>query len=406
MGNHWLASIAFTAALAGVSLAWAAEKKYGPGISDTEIKIGNTMPYSGPLSTAATIGRTEAAYFRMLNERGGINGRKITFITLDDAYNPAKTVEQVRKLVEQEEVLAVFNIIGTPTAAAVQRYLNDRHVPELFIQSGAPRFDDPQHYPWTMSIAPGYVDEARAYAKYLLQAKPEGKIGVLYQNDDFGKAYLDGLKQGLGDRAAKMIVMEAAYEPTDPTVDTQIVSLQASGADVLLTAAIPRMTAQTIRKVYDIGWRPLHIVIFAGANIPTVLKPAGLEKSVGLISAGWGMQPGDPRWEHHPDYESYVAFMKQYYPGADTNDPANLAGYGWASTLAHVLDRCGDDLTRENLMHQATHMKDFHVPSMLPGIVMNTSPTDYRPIKQFILQRFDGQTWVPFSGVIEVSAAN
>ena len=383
-----------------------AQKKYDTGATDTEIKIGNTMPYSGPLSTAATIGRTEAAYFQMLNKHGGVNGRKITFISLDDAYSPPKTVEQVRKLVEQEEVLAIFGIIGTPTAAAVQRYLNERQVPELLIQSGAPRFADPQHYPWTMSIAPSYVDEARAYAKYIMEAKPEGKIGVLYQNDDYGRAYLDGLKQGLGDRAAKMIVMQAAYESTDPTVDSQIVSLQASGADVLLTAAIPRMVAQTIRKVYEIGWKPLHVVLFAGANIPTVLKPAGLEKSVGLISAAWIMQPGDPRWEHHPDYEAYLAFMKEYYPGGDTNDPFNFAGYGWAHTLAHVLDQCGDDLTRENLMYQASHMKDFHMPGLLPGITIKTSPTDYRPIKQFILHRFDGQTWVPFGGIIDVSATN
>lgn len=406
MRKHRLASIAFTAILATVSLAWATEKKYGPGISDTEIKIGNTMPYSGPLSTAATIGRAEAAHFKMLNEHGGVNGRKVTFISRDDGYNPAKTVEHVRELVEQDRVLAIFGIIGTPTAAAVERYLNERQVPELFIQSGAPRFDDPKHYPWTMSISPGYVDEARAYGKYILKVKPEGKIGVLYQNDDFGRAYLDGLKQGLGDRAAKMIVRQTTYESTDPTVDTQIATLQASGADVLLTAAIPRMAAQTIRRVYDIGWKPLHIVIFAGANIPTVLKPAGLDKSLGLISAGWVMQPGDRRWEDDPEYQAYLAFMKQYYPGGDPDDPANLAGYGWAYALAHVLDQCGDDLTREKLMYQATHIKDFHVPGMLPGIVMNTSPADYRPVRRFILQRFDGQSWVPFGGVIEVSAAN
>lgn len=229
---------------------------------------------------------------------------------------------------------------------------------------------------------------------------------MLYQNDDFGRAYLDGLKQGLGDRAAKMIVMQAAYESTDPTVDSQIVSLQASGADVLFTAAIPRMVAQTIRKVYEIGWKPLHVVLFAGANIPTVLKPAGLEKSVGLISAGWIMQPGDPRWEHDPDYQAYLAFMKEYYPSGDTNNPANFSAYGWAQTLAHVLDQCGDDLTRENLMYQATHMKDFHMPGLLPGISINTSPTDYRPIKQFILHRFDGKTWVPIGGIIDVSATN
>ena len=406
MRKYWLVSIAFTAALASASFAAAADKKYGPGVSDTEIKIGNTMPYSGPLSTAGTIGRAEAAYFQMLNEHGGVNGRKITFLSADDAYSPPKTVEQVRKLVEEDQVLAIFGIIGTPTAAAVQRYLNENHVPELFIQSGAPRFDDPKHYPWTISISPGYVDEARAYAKYILETKPDGKIGVLYQDDDFGRAYIDGLKQGLGDRAAKMIVMEAAYQPTDPTVDSQIVSLQASGADVLLTAAIPRMAAQAIRKVYDIGWKPLHIVIFAGANIPVVEKPAGLEKSVGLVSAAWGMQPGDPRWEHNPDYEAYLAFMKQYYPDGDPDNPNNFAGYAWADTLGRVLEQCGDDLTRENLMYQASHMKDVHAPNLLPGIAMNTSPTDYRPIKQFILERFDGRSWVPFGGVVQVSAAN
>ncbi len=406
MRNYWLASIAFTAALACVSFTAAADKKYGPGVSDTEIKIGNTMPYSGPLSTAGTIGRAEAAYFQMLNEHGGVNGRKITFISFDDAYSPPKTVEQVRRLVEEDHVLAVFGIIGTPTAAAVQRYLNENQVPELFIQSGAPRFADPQHFPWTMSISPGYVDEARAYAKYILEVKPEGKIGLLYQDDDFGRAYIDGLKQGLGDRAAKMIVMEAGYQPTDPTVDSQIVSLQGSGADVLLTAAIPRMAAQAIRKVYDIGWKPLHIVIFAGANIPVVEKPAGLEKSVGLVSAGWVMQPGDPRWEHNPDYQAYLAFMKQYYASGDPNNPNNFAAYSWAYTLAHVLQQCGDNLTRENLMFQATHMKDFREPGLLPGIVMNTTPTDYRPIKQFVLERFDGHSWVPFGGVVQVSAAN
>ena len=383
-----------------------AEKKYGPGVSDTEIKIGNTMPYSGPASNVATVGRAEAAYFQMLNEHGGVNGRKITFISLDDAYSPPKTLEQVRKLVEQEQVLAIFGIIGTPTSASVQRYLNDSKVPQLFIQSGAPRFADPKQYPWTMSIAPGYDDEARVYARYILETKPEAKIGMLYQNDDSGKAYLAGFKEELGDRAAKMIVMEASYEPTDPTVDSQIVSLQASGADVLFTEAIPKIAAQAIRKVYDIGWKPLHLMYFGGRSIPTVLKPAGLEKSVGLISAAWEMTPGDPRWERDPDYQAYLAFMKQYYSAGDPNDVINFAGYAWAYSLAHVLELCSDDLTRENVMYQATHMEGFHEPGLLPGITFNTSPTDYRPIKQFILHRFDGQQWVPISKIIEVSAVH
>jgi branched-chain amino acid transport system substrate-binding protein len=401
-----LATALVISILAASTPAAVAEKKYGPGVSDTEIKIGNTMPYSGPLSNAGTIGRAEAAYFQMLNEHGGVNGRKITFISLDDAYSPPKTVEHVRKLVEQEQVLAIFGIIGTPTSASVQRYLNERKVPQLFIQSGAPRFADPQQYPWTMSIAPGYSDEALVYARYILEAKPEAKIGILYQNDDFGKAYLAGFKEGLGDRADKMIVMATAYDATDPTVDSQIVSLQASGADVLFTAAIPKMLALSIRKVFDIGWKPLHVVNFPAGSIPTVLKPAGLEKSVGLVSAAWAINPGDPRWEHHPDYQAYLALMKQYYSAGDPNDAGNLAGYAWAYSLAHVLELCGDDLTRENVMNQATHMKGFREPGLLPGITFNTSPSDYRPIKQFVLHRFDGQQWMPISEVIEVSAMN
>jgi len=382
----------------------AAQKKYDPGASDTEIKIGNTMPYSGPLSNVGTQGRAEAAYFKMLNERGGVNGRKITFISLDDAYSPPKTVERVRKLVEQEQVLAIFGLIGTPTSASVQRYLNESKVPQLFIQSGAPRFFDPKQYPWTMPITPGYDDEARVDARYVLETKPEAKIGVLYQNDDFGKAYLTGFKDGLGDRAATMIALAASYESSDATVHSQIAALQASGADVLFTAAIPKMAAQAIRRAYDIGWRPLHIMFFGGRSIPTVLKPAGLEKSVGLISAVWDMTPGDPRWEHDPDYQTYLAFMKQYYSAGDPNDVFNFTAYSWAYTLGQVLEQCGDDVTRENLMFQASHLKNFHAPGLLPGITLNTSPTNYRPIKQFIMHRFDGEQWVPIGAIVEVSA--
>jgi ABC-type branched-subunit amino acid transport system substrate-binding protein len=407
--NGWARKIVVTlglTVLAGSAQMAAAERIYGPGVSDTEIKIGNTMPYSGPISNVSTIGRTEAAYFKMLNERGGVNGRKITFISLDDAYSPPKTVQKVRKLVEQEQVLAIFGIIGTPTAAAVQRYLNELEVPQLFIQSGAARFAEPERFPWTMPITPGYADEARVYAGYILENKPQAKIGVLYQNDGFGRAYLSGLREGLGDRAAEMTVMEAAYDPMDGTVDSQIVSLHDSGADVLVTVAISRIVAQAIRKVYDIGWRPLHITAYPGASIPTVLKPAGLEKSVGLISAAWSITPGDPRWEHDADYEAYLAFMKEYYPGGESNDVLNFSGYAWAYTLARVLKACGDDLTRQNLMYQATHMKDFRAPGLLPGISFNTSPADYRPIQQFVLHRFDGEKWVPISGIIDVSAMN
>jgi ABC-type branched-subunit amino acid transport system substrate-binding protein len=315
-------------------------------------------------------------------------------------------VQKVRKLVEQEQVLAIFGIIGTPTAAAVQHYLNELEVPQLFIQSGAARFADPERFPWTMPITPGYADEARVYAGYILENKPQAKIGVLYQNDGFGRAYLSGLREGLGDRAAEMIVMEAAYNPMDATVDSQIVSLQDSGADVLVTVAISRITAEAIRKVYDIGWRPLHITAYPGASIPTVLKPAGPDKSVGLISAAWSITPGDPRWQNNPDYQTYLAFMKQYYPGGEPSDVLNFYAYSWAYTLAHVLEQCGDDLTRQNLMYQATHMRGFRAPGLLPGITFNTSPTDYRPIEQFVLHRFDGEKWVPISGIIGVSATN
>ena len=401
--RHVLGVLALLPALACAPPA-AAQKAYGPGVTDTEIKIGNTMPKSGPVSAASTIGRAEASYFEMLNEQGGVNGRKITFISLDDGYSPPKTVEQVRKLVEQEKVLLVFGIIGTPTSAVVEPYLNEQKVPQLFIQSGAPRFADPQHYPWTMPISPGYADEARVYAKYLLETKPQAKIGVLYQNDDFGKAYLGGLKDGLGDRAAKMIVIEASYEATDPTVDSQIVSLQASGADVLLSAAIPKQAAQAIRKVYDIGWKPMHLMASVETSIPTILRPAGVEKAIGGISALSVKTPGDPRWEHDPDYQAYLTFMKKHYPAGDPLDVFNLAGYSWAYTLAEVLKQCGDDLTRENVMYHASHLKDLHMPGLLPGIALNTSPTDYRPIKQFILHRFDGQQWVPFGDVVQISS--
>jgi branched-chain amino acid transport system substrate-binding protein len=404
--TSWIASLALMIACGYAMSASVMEKRYGPGVTDTEIKIGNTMPYSGPISNVGTIGRTEAAYFQMLNDQGGVNGRKITFISLDDAYSPPKTMEQVRKLVEHEHVLAIFGIIGTPTSAVVQRYLNQLEVPHLFIQSGAARFADPERYPWTMPITPGYADEARVYARYILEIKPQAKIGVLYQHDGFGRAYLSGLREGLGDRAAEMIVMEATYDPMDTTVDSQIVSLQDSGADVLVTVAISRIVAQAIRKVYDTGWRPLHITAYSGASIPTVLKPAGPEKSIGLISAAWSITPGDPRWEHHPDYEAYLAFMKQYYPSGEPSDVINLYAYSWSHTLAHVLEQCGNDLTRQNLMYQATHMKNFRAPGLLPGITFNTGPTDYRPIKQFVLHRFDGEKWVPISDVFDVSAMN
>ena len=341
----------------------------------------------------------------MLNAQGGVHGRKVTLISLDDGYSPPKVVEHVRRLVEQENVLAIFNIIGTPTSAAVQHYLNDRKVPQLFIQSGASRFADPAHYPWTISIFSSYRAEAQVYARYLLATKPDARVGVLYQNDDFGKDYLAGFKEGLGDRAGAMIVAEASYEATDPTIDTQIITLQGSGADVLLDAGTVKFASQAIRKSYDIGWRPLHFLDSPATSIPSTLKPAGLEKAVGLISARYAKVPGDPQWEHDPDYRAYLAFMKRYYPAGDPEDQNNFAGYSWAYALAYVLEKCADDLTRENLLYQATHLNDVRLPILLPGITLNSSPTDYRLITQFILHRFDGKQWVSFGDVMKVSAA-
>jgi branched-chain amino acid transport system substrate-binding protein len=392
-------------AFLGTGASTMAQKAYGPGVSDTEIKIGQTIPYSGPVSAAGTIGRAELAYFQMINESGGINGRQVKLISLDDGYSPPKTVEQVRRLVEHDNVLAIFNIIGTPTSAAVQRYLNDRKVPQLFIQSGASRFADPKDYPWTISIFSSYRAEAGIYAQYLLATKPDAKIAVLYQNDDFGKDYLAGFKEGLGDRAAAMIVAEVSYEANDPTVDSQVTEMQGSGADVLLDASTLKFAAQTIRKAYDIGWKPLHFLNTPASSIPSTLKPAGLEKAVGLITARYTKSPGDPQWEQDPEYQAYLAFMARYYPAGDVLDQINFAGYSWAYALAYVLKKCGDDITRENLMYQATHLQGVRIPMLLPGITLNTSPTDYRPIKQFILHRFDGTQWVRFGEVMTASAA-
>jgi len=382
-----------------------AQNKYGSGVSDTEIKIGQTMPYSGPLSTAGTIGRTELAYFEMLNEHGGVNGRKITLISLDDGYNPAKTVEQVRKLVEGEHVLAIFNGVGTPTNAAIQRYLNDRKVPQLFPQTGGSRFADPEHFPWTVAIAPGYRDEGRIYGQYLLSVRPNAKAGVLHQDDDFGNDFFTGFKEGLGEHSSVKIVRDLTYAATDPTVDSQIVSLQSSAADAFLDATIAKFGAQAIRKAYDIGWRPLYFISNIATSIPAVLKPAGLEKSIGLISALYYKVPGDPQWSDDPEYHAYLAFMKKYYPAGDPDDGTNVVGYAWAHALEYVLRNCGDNLSRENVMFQATHLQSVRVPMLLPGITLNTSPTDYRAVKQFILHRFDGKQWVPITGVMQVSAS-
>ncbi|HTT38062.1 MAG TPA: ABC transporter substrate-binding protein [Burkholderiales bacterium] len=389
-----LACIAFAVAT-GASGA----KNYDPGASDEEIKIGQTMPYSGPASAYGTIGRAEAAYFDMINAQGGVNGRKIRLISLDDGYSPPRTVEQVRKLVEEEQVLFIFQSLGTPTNTSIHKYLNAKKVPQLFVATGATKWGDPEHYPWTMGWQPNYQTEAHIYAKYLLTTKPDAKIGVLYQNDDYGKDYLKGLKDRLGDRVS-MIVREASYEVTDPTVESQVVSLQASGADTFFIFATPKFAAQAIRKAYDIGWHPLTFLNNVSISVASVLQPAGLEKSVGLITAMYGKDPTDPQWAKDKGFQDWLSFMKKWYPQGDPHDINNAYGYGVAQTLVQVLKQCGDDLTRENVMRQAANLKDLELPMALPGIKINTSPTDYFPIKQYHLARFDGKRWVLFGDVL------
>jgi len=377
-----------------------AQKRYGPGVSDTEIKIGQTMPYSGPLSGMGTHGRTIAAYFVKVNEEGGVNGRKINLLSLDDGYSPPRTVEQTRKLVEQEEVLLLFGSFGTATNAAIQRYANAKRVPQLFLISVGTKFHDPKNFPWTMAFVPAAQIEAHAYAKYILTNYPSAKIGILYQNDDFGKDLLSGLKESLGDKAARMIVSEVSYEVTDPTVDQQIVSIKGSGADVFVSFASAKLSAQAIRKVYDIGWKPVYIVPIGGSAKHTVLEPAGLEKAVGLISGSWLKDPSDPQWAKDVGVQDYLAFMKKYYPEGDPADIFNVNGYTMAQTMTEILRRCGDDLTRENVMRHATSLKDLEQQMLLPGIKINTSPQDYYPVKQVQLARFDGSRWVRFGDLM------
>jgi branched-chain amino acid transport system substrate-binding protein len=377
--------------------------QYGLGVSDTEIKIGNTMPYSGPASAYGTVGKSEAAYFAMINDQDGINGRKINFISRDDGYSPPKTVEVVRKLVEEDKVFLLFGMLGTPTNTAIQGYLNDNKVPQLFIASGADKWNDPKHYPWTMAWYPSYRIEWRIYARYILKNLPDAKIAVLYQNDDSGKDYLMGLREGLGDKAAKMIVAIQSYETTDATVDSQIVGLQASRADVLMTAAIPKFAAQTIRKVYEIGWKPTHFLTSTSSSVGAVMRPAGPEKAVGIISATYGKDPTDPQWQDTPEYKEWLAWMKKYNPSGNVADSATVYGYGAAQTMVAVLKQCVDNLTRENVMAQAANIHDLKLPMLLPGIVISTSPDDYAPIKQMQMQKFDGTTWRLIGEVISGS---
>ena len=377
-----------------------AQKKYGPGVTDTEIKIGSTNPYSGPASAYGTIGRAEAAYFKMINEQGGINGRKIEFISLDDGYSPPRTVEQVRRLVEEDQVLLLAGTLGTPTNTAIHKYVNAKKVPHIFVNTGATKWGDPKNFPWTMGFNLSYQNEGHIYARYILENKPDAKIAILYQNDDYGKDYVKGLKDGLGDKAAKMIVAEASYEVTDPTVDSQVVSLRASGADTFYNVTTPKFAAQAIRKVYDIGWRPLHILNNVSASVGAVLTPAGLDKSVGLITAAYIKDPVDPQWKNDPGFKEYQAWFKKYYPEGDIRDGFNVSGYLIAQGVVQVLKACGEDLTRENVMRQVASIKEVQMGMMLPGIKWNTGAEDFFLIESGQLARFDGKEWVLFGKII------
>jgi branched-chain amino acid transport system substrate-binding protein len=396
---HLATATALTLALS-VSAA-NAQKKYDPGASDTEIKVGQTMPFSGPASAYSSIGKTQAAYFKMINDQGGVNGRKINLIQYDDAYSPPKAVEQIRKLVESDEVLLTFQIIGTPVNAAVQKYLNSKKVPQLFAATGASRFTDPKNFPWTMGFNPNYFVEGRIYGQYILKEHPNAKIGVLYQNDDLGKDYLNGIKAGLGDKAAKMIVTEASYEVSDPTVDSQILKIKDAGADLFFSATTPKQAAQAIKKIAEMGWHPVQIVDINATSVGAVLQPAGLEASKGVISVNYGKDPLDPTWKDDPGMKKYLDFMAKYYPDGDKDSNFNTYGYSTAQLLVHVLKQCGDDLTRENVMKQAASLKDVTSDTALPGIKANTSPTDYRVNKQLQMMKFNGERWELFGPIIE-----
>ena len=390
-----LLSIAVVAVMATAAPALA-DGKYDTGASDTEIRIGNTMAYSGPASSYGTTGKVLSAYFDMINEQGGINGRKITFITLDDGYSPPKTVEHARKLIEQERVLLLFSNLGTPTNSAIHKYVNAKKVPHLFLFTGASKWGQPKKFPWTMGWLPSYNTEGKAFAQYILDTVANPKITVLYQNDDAGKDFVGGLREGLGPRADALIVGAEPYEATDPTVDSQIVSLKASGANVFYNIAMPKFAAQAIRKSYDIGWHPLHLLTHVAASVEATLKPAGLDKSTDIISALFLKDPNDPG----DDVAAYRAFMAKYYPGGNADDANNPMAYTAAYTMVHVLEQCGDDLTRANIMRQAANIKNLTVPMLRDGITVTTAPDDFYPIEKLVLARFDGENWIPFGDVI------
>ncbi|MHC2254413.1 ABC-type branched-subunit amino acid transport system substrate-binding protein [Bradyrhizobium embrapense] len=388
------------ALVATSSSAALAQKKYDTGASDTEIKIGNIMPYSGPASAYGIIGRTEAAYFKKINDAGGINGRKINFISYDDAYSPPKAVEQARKLVESDEVLLIFNSLGTPSNSAIQKYMNSKKVPQLFVATGATKWNDPKDFPWTMGWQPNYQSETQIYAKYILKNMPNAKIAVLYQNDDYGKDYLKGLKDGLGQKAASMIVAEESFETSEPTIDSHIVKLKASNADVFVDIATPKFAAQAIKKVSEVGWKPTHFLNNVSASVGSVIRPAGYDNAQGIISAAYLKDASDKQWDNDPGMKEFYAFMAKDFPEGDKLDGGTVTGYGVAQTLVQVLKQCGDNLTRENIMKQAANLHDFRTEVLLPGIKINTAANDFAPISQLQLMKFKGEKWELFGDVI------
>jgi branched-chain amino acid transport system substrate-binding protein len=383
-------------ALSGTALA---QKKYDPGATDTEIKIGNIMPYSGPASAYATIGKTEAAYFNKLNSEGGINGRKINFISYDDGYSPPKAVEQARKLVESDEVLLIFNPLGTPSNSAIHKYMNAKKVPQLFVSTGAAKWNDPKNFPWTMGWQPNYPTEARIYAAYILKNFPGKTIGVLYQNDDFGKDYVTGLRDGLGDQASKLILIESSYETSTPTVDSQVVQIKGVNPDIFINITTPKFAAQAIKKIAELNWHPVHFLTNVSASIGGVMKPAGYENDQGILSTAYLKDPKDPEWKNDPAMNEWRAFMTKWYPEGDQDDASTVFAYGVAKGLEQVLRQCGDDLTRENVMKQAANL-NFEIGIYLPGTKIKTSPTDFAPLEQLQMMRFKGETWERFGPVM------
>jgi branched-chain amino acid transport system substrate-binding protein len=379
-----------------------ASAENAPGVTPTEIKIGQTMPYSGPASAYAAYGRLAAAYFAMINAQGGINGRKLTLLSEDDSYSPSKAIEATKKLVEKDKVALMFETLGTPSNAAIEPYLNEHKVPQLFVASGADQWGDYRDFPWTIGWIPSYRVEASIYGKYIVKNRPNAKIGIFYQNDAFGKDFIAGLKDALGNRYDQMVVKEEPYEPTDLSIDNQIEALQASGADTLVTAATPKFAARVIHKVYSLNWKPLHFLAQVATSVAAVVEPVGREKAVGIISSAILKDPADPAFDNDSDMQEWRAFMAKYMPDADTSEIAYTTGYVQTMTVIEVLKHCGDDLSRENIMKQATNLHDWAAPLLLDGIKINTSPTNYHPIQQELLTRFDGHRWVPFSEVLSV----